>query len=134
MNRVALISITLFTGALACMFFSLSVYIGITDRLPLDPSLWPGPDDTNSQSQILWVLATIPAGTYFFMLDRLWVFDNIRIRPIFKNMLSGSPLTRIIVCMWATLILLGSGSCVGNMVVQITDRYINPSCFYQSPC
>ena len=131
---MTLIFVTVFLGALACLMFCLSFYIGLTDRLPIESRFWPGPDNANSQSQILWVLAVIPGVAYFLMVERLWVFGHIRISPIFNNIRSGVPLSRTIAFVWAVLIALGSGSCVGNIAVQITDRYLNPSCFYQSPC
>ncbi len=134
MKRLTLISVSVSLGVLACLLFVLSVYIGLTDRLPIDSKLWPGPDNANSQSQILWILAAMPGAAYFLMVQRLGVFDNIRVSPIFQNIRSGVPLSRIIALVWAALITLGSGSCVANITVQIADRYLNPSCFYQSPC
>ncbi len=134
MKRLTLISVSVSLGVLACLLFVLSVYIGLTDRLPIDSKLWPGPDNANSQSQILWILAAMPGAAYFLMVQRLGVFDNIRVSPVFQNIRSGVPLSRIIALVWAALITLGSGSCVANIAVQIADRYLNPSCFYQAPC
>ena len=134
MKRQTPIYATVFSGVLACLMFCLSTFIGITDRLPVDPRLWPGPDDANSQSQMLWVLAAIPGAFFFFMVSRHGVFDNIRIPPVFSNLVSGIPLSRVTALVWAALIALGAGSCVANIAVQVADRYVNPSCFYQSPC
>ena len=134
MKRLTLISVSMSLGVLACLLFGLSVYIGLTDRLPIDSNLWPGPDNANSQSQILWILAVMPGAAYFLMVQRLGVFDHIRVSPVFQNIRSGVPLSRIIALVWAALITLGSGSCVANIAVQIADRYLNPSCFYQAPC
>ena len=125
---------TVIAGILACLMFCLSTYIGITDRLPVDSRLWPGPDDANSQSQMLWVLAVMPGAFFFLMVTRHGVFDNIRIPPVFSNIRSGIPLIRVTALVWAALILLGAGSCAANIAVQVADRYLNPSCFYQSPC
>ena len=134
MKRQVLISTTVLLGMLACLLFGLSVYIGLTDRMPIDSRLWPGPDDANSQSQILWVLAAALGAAYFIMVQQMGVFDHIRISPILRNIRAGVPLGRIVTFVWAALITLGSGSCVANIAVQIADRYLNPSCFYQSPC
>ncbi len=134
MKGLTPIYVTVFSGVLACVMFCLSTYIGITDRLPFDPRLWPGPDDANSQSQMLWVLAAIPGAFFFLMVTRHGVFDNIRIPPVFSNIRSGIPLNRVTALVWAALIVLGSGSCAANIAVQVADRYLNPSCFYQSPC
>ena len=125
---------TVFAGVLACLMFCLSTYIGITDRLPVDPRLWPGPDNANSQSQMLWVLGAIPGGFFLLMVTLHGVFDNIRIPPVFSNIRSGFPLNRVTALVWVSLIVLGSGSCAANIAVQVADRYLNPSCFYQSPC
>ena len=133
-NRRTLIYATIFAGLLACLMFCLSSYIGVTDRLPIDPRLWPGPDSANSQSQMLWVLAAILAVAFFLMVNWHGAFDHIRITPIFQNIRTGIPISRITALVWAALITLGSGSCVANIAVQVADRYLNPSCFYQSPC
>ena len=134
MKRLTLFYATVFSGVLACLMFCLSFYIGLTDRMPIDPRLWSGPDAANSLSQILWVLAAIPGALFFLMVNRHGVFDNVRIPPVFSNIRSGLPMSRVTAFVWAALITLGSGSCVANIAVQITDRYVNPSCFYQSPC
>ena len=134
MKRLTLIYATVFSGVLACLMFCLSCYIGLTDRMPIDSRLWSGPDDANSLSQILWVLAVIPGAVFFLMVERHGVFDNIRIHPVFSNIRTGIPISRVTALVWAALITLGSGSCVANIAVQVADRYLNPSCFYQSPC
>ena len=133
-NRTILTYATVLMGVLACLLFVLSVYVGIADRLPFASNLWSGPDSANSQSQILWVLAAIPGVVFFLVVTRHAAFDHIRIPPVFSNIRSGLPLGRITALVWAALITLGSGSCVANIAVQIADRYVNPSCFYQSPC
>ena len=125
---------TVVSGVVACVMFCLSTYIGITDRLPVDPRLWIGPDDANSQSQMLWVVAAIPGAFFFLMVTWHRVFDNMRIPPVFSNIRSGIPLSRVTALVWAALIVVGSGSCAANIAIQVADRYVNPSCFYQSPC
>ena len=134
MRRLTLVYATVFSGVLACLMFCLSYYIGLTDRMPIDSRLWSGPDDANSLSQILWVLALIPGAVFFLMVERHGVFDNIRIHPVFSNIRTGIPISRITALVWVALVTLGSGSCVANIAVQVADRYLNPSCFYQSPC
>ena len=134
MKRKFVISSTVLAGVLACILFSLSFYIGVTDRLPVDTELWPGPDSPNSQSQILWVFAAVFGVVYFLMTQRSGAFDNVRISLALSVMRSGARLGRIIALVSAAVIVLGCGSCVGNIAVQITDRYLDPSCFYQSPC
>ena len=133
-NRTILTYATVLMGVLACLLFVLSVYVGMTDRLPFASNLWSGPDRANSQSQILWVLAAIPGVVFFLVVTRHTAFDHVRIPPVFSNIWSGLPLGRVTALVWAALIMLGSGSCVANIAVQIADRYVNPSCFYQSPC
>ncbi len=134
MNRTILTYATVLMGTLACLLFVLSVYVGMADRLPFASNLWSGPDRANSQSQILWVLAAIPGVVFFVIVTRHVAFDHIRIPPVFSNIRSGLPMIRVTAFVWAALITLGSGSCVANIAVQIADRYLNPSCFYQSPC
>ncbi len=134
MKRLTLIYATVFSGFLACLMFGLSFYIGLTDRIPIGSRLWSGPDDANSLSQILWVLAVIPGAVFFLMVERHGAFDHIRIHPVFSNIRMGVPISRITAFVWAALVALGSGSCVANIAVQVADRYLNPSCFYQSPC
>ena len=134
MNRLIPVYATVFSGVLACLMFCLSFYIGLTDRMPIDSRLWSGPDDANSVSQILWVLAAIPGAIFFLMVERYGVFDHIRIHPVFSNIRTGIPISRITAFVWVALITLGAGSCMGNIAIQISDRYLNPSCFYQSPC
>ena len=134
MNRTILTYATVLMGILACLLFVLSVYVGMADRLPFASNLWSGPDRANSQSQILWVLAAIPGVVFFVIVTRHVAFDHIRIPPVFSNIRSGLPMSRVTAFVWVSLITLGSGSCVANVAVQIADRYVNPSCFYQSPC
>ena len=121
-------------GVLACLLFSLSLYIGVTDRLPVDTDLWPGPDSPNSQSQILWVFAAVFGVAYFLMTQRSGAFDDVRISLALSAIRSGARLGRIVALVSVAVIVLGCGSCAGNIAVQIADRYLDPSCFYQSPC
>ena len=134
MKRKFALYSTFLMGVFACMLFSLSLYIGITDRLPVNPNLWLGPDSPNSQSQILWVFAAILAFAYFLMTQRSGAFDDVRISLHLSGIRTGVRLGQIIALISAAVIILGCGSCVGNIAVQIADRYLDPSCFYQSPC
>ena len=119
---------------MACLLFGLSLYIGATDRLPVDTDLWPGPDSPNSQSQILWVFAAAFGVAHFLMTQHSGAFDDMRISLAPSAMRSGARLGRIVAPVSVAVIVLGCGSCVGNIAVQVADRYLNPSCFYQSPC
>ena len=134
-NRV-LAATTLFVGVSAILMFLLSVLFGISEALPFETRLWAGHESANSQSQILWVLAAAAGGAFIGMANLFGVFDrmSVQISRILATAVTGVGIDRLIILTLIAIVVLGIGSCATNIGVQILDRYVEPSCFYRSPC
>ena len=136
MNNRFLIATTIFVGFSTILLFALSVSLGLAGSLPFETRLWAGHESANSQSQMMWILAIAAGCVYVWLARLLGVFDRLRLKigPLLAAMVSGAPLDRLIIFVMVLIVVLGAGSCVASVGVQVYDRYVDPSCFYRSPC